>query len=99
MKSGQIQKLPTAKVKRCPAAGTPEHVQWRSKVSEGMRKAQVKRRRAGVLTFTQTAVKYDLPVSFVKRKAALGELRVLRAGSRSYIRITEAERVFGETAA
>jgi len=98
------KKLPQASkaskaIRRCPSRGTPEHAQWRSNISQGMRHAKVKRRKAGVLSFQQAAIRYDLPVSFVKRKADLGEVRVLRAGSRTYIRVAEAERVFGETAA
>jgi hypothetical protein len=86
-------------LKRRPRRGTPEHGRWRSNISAGMRKAKAQRHKAGVLTFMQTAIKYDLPVSFVKRKADLNEVRVLKAGSRRYIRAAEAERVFGDTAA
>ena len=82
--------------RKTPRPGTPEFDDWRAKVSAGMRQAKTRRRKSGLLTFTQVAIKHDLPVGFVRRKADLGELRVVASGYRRYVREAEAERVFGQ---
>jgi hypothetical protein len=81
--------------RKTPPPGTLEHEAWRAKVSAGMRRAKTRRRRSGLLTFTHVAIKYELPLGFVRRKADLGELRVVESGYRRYVREAEAERVFG----
>jgi hypothetical protein len=47
----------------------------------------------------EVAVGWELPISFVKRKADDGELKTIRAGNRRYITSEEAERVFGKRSA
>jgi hypothetical protein len=64
------QKVSKAK-RKTPPPGTPEYEVWRAKVSAGMRRAKIRRRKSGLLTFTQVAIKYDLPPGFVRRKADL----------------------------
>jgi hypothetical protein len=87
-----------SKVQRTPPPGTQEHAAWRAKVSEGMRRAKVRRRKAGLLTLMQIAVKYELPLGFVRRKVDAGELQALKSGRRRYVRSGEAARAFGATA-
>jgi hypothetical protein len=61
-----------------------------------MRRAKRRRRRAGLLSLMEVAVAWELPFSFVNRKAVDGELQVIQAGSRRYVRAEDAERVFGK---
>jgi hypothetical protein len=84
------------KVRRVPQQGTPEYTRWRDRVASGMRQGKIRRQQAGLLTLIQVAVRYNLPVCFVRRKARLEELRVIKSGRRAYIWANEAERVFGE---
>ena len=84
------------KVRRVPLPGTLEYTRWRERVARGMREGKIRRQQAGLLTFVQVAVRYNLPLTFVRRKAELGELRVLKSGQRTYVRAAEAARVFGE---
>jgi hypothetical protein len=44
----------------------------------------------------EVAVMWELPFNFVKRKADDGELEVIQAGSKRYVRTESAERVFGK---
>jgi hypothetical protein len=83
-------------IQRSPRPGTAEHDAWRRKVSAGMRRAKRRRRAAGLLSLMEVAVGWELPLSFVKRKADDGELEVIRAGHRRYIRSGDALRVFGK---
>jgi hypothetical protein len=84
------------KVRRVPLPGTPEYARWRERVAAGMRQANIRRQKAGLLTFVQVAVRYNLPLCFIRRKAGLGELHVIKSGQRAYVRAAEADRVFGE---
>jgi hypothetical protein len=86
-------------IQRSPLPGTPEHAEWKDKIRAGMRQAKRRRRKAGLLSITEVAVNWDLPLSFVKRKADDGELPFIRAGSRRYVWAEDAERVFKPTAA
>jgi hypothetical protein len=81
--------------RKTPPPGTPEYEAWRAKISAGMRRAKIRRRKSGLLTFTQVATKYDLPLGFVRRKADLREMQVVASGYRRYVREAEAERVLG----
>jgi hypothetical protein len=44
----------------------------------------------------EVAVVWELPFGFIKRKADDGELQVIQAGSRRYVRSEDAEGVFGK---
>jgi hypothetical protein len=81
--------------KKGPRRGEPGYAEWCRNIARGMRRERIRRRDAGLLTLRQAAVKYVLPLSFVKKKIAEGEVRILQAGSVVYIRDAEAERVFG----
>jgi hypothetical protein len=84
---------------RWPPAGTREHALWKKRVAAGMRKAKAQRRKAGILSVVQIAVEFDLPPAFTKRAilhaADTGELKIIWAGRRPYVRREDAERLFG----
>jgi hypothetical protein len=93
------RKLLKATVRRCPPVGTPEHEKWRENVAKGMRRAKRRRKTAGLLTLVEIAVRYELPLGFVRRKADARELTAIQAGRRRYFRIEDVEQAFGKTAA
>ena len=72
---------------------SPENRQWRLRVSEGIRQAAVRRRRAGLHSFNEAAVKTLHPVGALKRMADSGELRIVRRGNRRYIPASEIRRL------
>jgi hypothetical protein len=89
-------KLSSKRGPRIPEPGTPEWDAWREAISDGMRRAKSRRRAKGLLTLTEVTVLYDLPKRFVTRAADLGELRVVKAGMRRYVRSEDAEKAFGK---
>jgi hypothetical protein len=89
-------KLSKKRAPRVPKPGTPHWAAWRKAISDGMRRAKSRRRAKGLLSLTEVAVLYQLPRLFVVRAADLGELRVIKAGMRRYVRTEEAEKTFGK---
>jgi hypothetical protein len=69
------------------AADSPQHPDWRRSVSAGMQRAKLNRQKEGYLTFTEYAVKKNLPVSTVKRMADTGGLPIVsfEGTSRRYV--------------
>jgi hypothetical protein len=92
MKSKKVSQS-KERTRRVPPQGTPEYERWHRNVVAGMRRSRTLRRKAGLLTVTQVAREYGLPVSFIRRMADRGEIRV---GPGRYIWEREATRVFGQ---
>jgi hypothetical protein len=89
-------KLSKRDVPRVPKTGTPQWAAWRKTISDGMRRAKSRQRAKGLRSLIEVAVLYELPKRFVVRAADLGELRVIKAGMRPYVRTEEAEKTFGK---
>jgi hypothetical protein len=87
------------KGRHCPPAGTPEFSAWKKRVAAGMRRAIQQRKKAGILNVVQIAAEFDLPLAFTKQAvlhaAEAGELTLIRAGTRFYVRRPDAVRLFG----
>jgi hypothetical protein len=91
-----IAKLKKARKKLHPHdSRSSRYTAWKRNIATGMRKAKLKRRAAGLLTFTEVSVELALPVSAIRR---LG-LAVVDTGGRQYIRRSEVERWKRETGA
>jgi hypothetical protein len=81
--------------RKAPDPGTDRYERWRANVTVGRRKAKARRIKAGLLTIAETARKYGVSKAFVGRKADRREVRTIESGSRRFIHVDEAERVFG----
>jgi hypothetical protein len=77
---------------------SPAYESWKRRVSEGLRQAAQRRRRAGLLTFAEASVKTLHPIGALKRMADLGELRIVRRGNRRYVPLSEVRRLKREAA-
>jgi hypothetical protein len=72
---------------------SPGHAEFRRRVSAGIRQAAERRRRAGLLSFNEVAVKTLHPVGALKRMADAGELRVISRGNRRFVPLSEVRRL------
>jgi hypothetical protein len=95
MTSQKVSEGITKRTRRVPVQGTVAYKVWRKNVLAGIRRSQMRRRKAGLFTIPETAEKRGLPVAFVKRKADRGEVATVESGARRYIHEAEADRVFG----
>lgn len=68
------------------------HGEWKQNIGSGMRQAKLRRREAGLLTFTEAAVETCLAVYAIKKLVQRGELRAVDAGSHRYIYRAELDR-------
>jgi hypothetical protein len=69
------------------------HRAWRKAVTDGMRAAKIRRRDAGMMTFTEVALELVLPLYGIKHMVAAGQLQAVEAGPKKrYIRRDEVER-------
>lgn len=69
-----------------------QHGEWKQTIASGMRAAKLKRRKAGLRTFTEAAVETCAAVYAIKRAVHLGELKAVDVGSHKYIHRAELER-------
>jgi hypothetical protein len=76
-----ISKRKGRHARKVPNPGTEEHARWRENVREGVRKARLARRAAGLLTLREAALWTVLPLGAVKK-----EFPVFYAGGRPYVR-------------
>jgi hypothetical protein len=85
------QKLGKATKSRKPLhprdSRSPRYPAWKRTISEGMRSAKLRRREAGLLTFTEAAVELGL-----SRQSIETLLPAVAAGPRNYIRRADLEK-------
>jgi excisionase family DNA binding protein len=68
------------------------HAEWKRNIRNAMRRAKLRRREAGLVTYTEAAVETCLPLYAIKRLIASGELKAVDAGSHRYILRGELDR-------
>jgi excisionase family DNA binding protein len=68
------------------------HGDWKRNIGAGMRAAKLRRRDAGLMTFTEVSVETCLALYAIKRLVDSGELKAVNAGSHRYIHRAELDR-------
>jgi transposase len=75
-------------------AQSSKNAAWRENISPGMRRAKLRRREMGLMTFTEVAVELGL-----SKRAVESLFAPVPAGPRNYIKRADVDRWKGETGA
>ena len=82
----------------CPGAETEMLAEWDRKAQGAAAEASWRELYARYQkAYPDLAAEFDLPVALVKRSADSGELPVIRAGNRRYVRRSDATMLFGKS--
>ena len=84
----KVSKAKRKQHRRAPPFGTPEYEKWRANIADGMRRARLRRREAGLMNLAEVEAELALPRTAFRKMG----FKIIQAGARYYIMRTEVER-------